>query len=62
MLHLAQGFADRGLKTDLVLAEAEGDYLNQVPANIRIVDLQSKFPVVLSKTMALQRHLQREQP
>jgi glycosyltransferase involved in cell wall biosynthesis len=62
MLHLAQGFADRGLKTDLVLAEAEGDYLNQVPANVRIVDLQSKFPVVLSKTMALQRHLQREQP
>ncbi len=62
MLHLAQGLADRGLKTDLVLAEAEGDYLKQVPTNVRIVDLQSKFPVVLSKTMALQRHLQQEQP
>ena len=62
MLHLAQGFADRGLKTDLVLAEAEGDYLKQVPANVRLVNLKSKFPVVLSKTRALQRHLQREQP
>ena len=62
MLHLAQGLADRGLKTDLVLAEAEGDYLKQVPANVRLVNLKSKFPVVLSKTMALQHHLQREQP
>ncbi len=62
MLHLASGLADRGLKIDLVLAEAEGDYLDQVPAGIRIVDLQSKFPVVLSKTLALRRYLQREQP
>ena len=62
MLHLAQGFADRGLKTDLVLAEAEGDYLKQVPANVRLVNLKSKFPVVLSKTRALRLHLQREQP
>jgi glycosyltransferase involved in cell wall biosynthesis len=62
MLHLAGGLADRGIKTDLVLAEAEGDYLDQIPSNVRVVDLQSKFPVVLSKTFALQRYLQREQP
>lgn len=62
MLHLASGLAERGLKTDLVLAEAEGDYLDQVPSNVRVIDLQSKFPVVLSKTLALSRYLQREQP
>lgn len=62
MLHLAQGLAERGLKTDLVLAEAEGDYLDQIPPEVRLVDLKSKFPVVFSKTLALQRYLQREQP
>jgi glycosyltransferase involved in cell wall biosynthesis len=62
MLHLAHGLAERGIKTDLVLAEAEGDYLEQVPSDVRLIDLKSKFPIVLSKTLALQRYLQREQP
>jgi glycosyltransferase involved in cell wall biosynthesis len=62
MLHLAQGLAERGLKTDLVLAEAAGDYLEQVSPDVRLVDLHSKFPVILSKTFALQKYLQREQP
>ena len=62
MLHLAQGLAERGLKTDLVLAEAEGEYLTKVPANVRLVDLKSRSPVVLSKTLALRRYLQQEQP
>nr|WP_315889715.1 glycosyltransferase [Kovacikia minuta] len=62
MLHLAQGFADRGIKTDLVLAQAEGAYLSQVPSSIRIVDLNAKSPVIVSKTLALRRYLQQEQP
>ncbi len=62
MLHLAQGLAERGFPTDLVLARAEGDYLSHVPASIRVVDLQSRFPVIMSKTIALRRYLQQEQP
>ncbi len=62
MLHLAEGFAERGIKTDLVLAEAEGDYLELVPSSVRIVDLKSTFPVVVSKTVALKRYLQHENP
>ncbi len=62
MLHLAQGFADRGFKTDLVLAETKGAYLDTVPSSIRIVDLNARSPLLVSKTLALRRYLQREQP
>ncbi|MBW4420107.1 MAG: glycosyltransferase [Myxacorys californica WJT36-NPBG1] len=62
MLHLAQGFAERGIKTDLVLAEAEGDYLELVPSSVRVIDLKSTFPVVVWKTVALSRYLQHENP
>lgn len=62
MLHLARGLADRGYTVHLVLAEAEGAYLDQVPSNIQIVDLQSRTPVLLTKTLALQRYLQEERP
>lgn len=62
ILQLAQGFAERGLKIDLVLAKAEGSYLTKVPADVRVIDLKSKFPVVLSKTLALLRYLRRERP
>ena len=41
MLTVAHGLADRGEKVDLVLANAVGDYLDQVPDSIRIVDLSS---------------------
>lgn len=62
MMHLAQGFAERGLKTDLVVAEAEGAYLSKIPAGVRLVDLQARSPVVVSKTFALRRYLQQERP
>jgi glycosyltransferase involved in cell wall biosynthesis len=62
MLHIAQGFAAQGMQVDLVLAEARGAYLNQVPPSIRIVDLQAQFPVLLSKTLALHRYLRQKQP
>lgn len=62
MLHLAEGLAEQGYPTDLVLAQAEGDYLASVPASIRIIDLQARSPVIVSKTLALRRYLQQEQP
>lgn len=62
MLYLAIGFAKRGWKVDLVLAEARGAYLDLVPPEVRIVDLKAKFPVLITKTLALRRYLQIEQP
>ena len=62
ILQLAQGLAERGLKIDLVLAKAEGSYLKKVPADVRVIDLKSRFPVVLSKTLALLRYLRQERP
>ncbi len=62
MLHLAQGLAERGFKTDLVLAETKGAYLDTVPSAIRIVDLKARSPLIVSKTLALRRYLQQEQP
>ncbi len=62
MLHLAEGLAERGLTVDLVLAETKGAYLNDVPDHIRVVDLEARSPVLLTKTLALRRYLREEQP
>jgi len=62
MLRLAQGLANLGLKVDLVLAKTEGAYLTKVSANVRIIDLKSKSPVILFKTFALRRYLQQQKP
>jgi glycosyltransferase involved in cell wall biosynthesis len=60
MLNLAQGIARRGYAVDLVLARAEGPYLADVPASVRVVDL--KAARVLSGLPALIRYLRRERP
>ena len=39
MLNLAHGLADRGYAVDLVLAQAEGPYLTEIPKSVRLVDL-----------------------
>jgi len=62
MLHLTAGIAKRGIKTDLVLAKAEGEYLKKVPPQVRLINLNSHFPVIAQKTLALSRYLQRKQP
>jgi glycosyltransferase involved in cell wall biosynthesis len=62
MLHLAEGFAQAGLKTDLVVAEAEGAYLEMLPPGVRLVNLQARPPIVVSKTLALRRYLQQARP
>ena len=62
MLHLAQGFAERGFKVDLIVAQARGAYLSKVPDQVRLVDLKAKTPVIVTKTLALKQYLKREQP
>lgn len=62
MLHLAAGFANRGINVDLVVARAAGAYLSKVPDNVRLVNLDARSPVFLFKTLTLKRYLQQEQP
>ena len=59
-VNLAQGFAERGLKVDLVLAKAEGPYLSRVSSKVRVVDLRAKR--VLYSLPALVQYLRRERP
>ena len=59
-LTLAEGFLERGLKVDLVLARAEGPYLEQVHPHVRIVDLQAQWmPSSLPK---LVKYLRQNRP
>ncbi len=60
MINLARGFAERGLKVDLVLAKAEGPYLSQLPKEVRMVDLETKR--VLYSLPGLVHYLRRERP
>ncbi|MBW4647424.1 MAG: glycosyltransferase [Kastovskya adunca ATA6-11-RM4] len=62
MLNLAQGFAEKGLKVDLVLTKAVGAYLTKIPPGVRVVDLGAKKLVFMSKLLALRRYLRQEQP
>lgn len=62
MLHLAAGIAKRGIKTDLILAKAEGEYLQKVPPEVRLINLNSPSPVFFWKTLNLRQYLQQEQP
>lgn len=41
MLNLATGFANQGMNVDLVLVQSIGEYIEQVPANLNIVKLNS---------------------
>jgi glycosyltransferase involved in cell wall biosynthesis len=60
MLKLAAGIATRGYAVDLVLARAEGPFLAEVPASVRLIDLKARR--VLTSLPALVRYLRREQP
>jgi len=60
MLNLAQGMAERGYTVDLVLAQAKGPYLAQVPESVRLVDLRAWR--TLASLPALMRYLRRERP
>lgn len=60
MVTLANGFAASGKRVDLVLARAEGPYLTEVAADVRIVDLDKGR--VLASLLPLARYLRRERP
>jgi glycosyltransferase involved in cell wall biosynthesis len=58
--NLAQGLIDQGLKVDLVLCRKWGRFLDKVPHEVRIIDLQA--PRMLLSIFALTRYLKQEQP
>lgn len=60
MVALANGFADRGHRVDLVLVEAKGRYLPEVSHRVNIVDLRQRR--VLASVGPLSRYLRRERP
>lgn len=57
---LAQGFADRGVAVDVVVATAVGPNLEQVPPAARLVDLSAGRVIV--SLPRLVRYLRRERP
>jgi glycosyltransferase involved in cell wall biosynthesis len=60
MAKLAAGIADRGFDVDLVLSDASGHYLAEVPPEVRIVNLHAGR--VLASLPGLVRYLRRERP
>jgi glycosyltransferase involved in cell wall biosynthesis len=65
MLNLASGLIDSGYAVDLILAQAEGPYLNDVPSSVRLVELNKKHlstQRTLSSLPSLVRYIQREHP
>lgn len=64
-LTLAQDFARKGHKVDLVLAHAEGMLLNLIPAGVRVVDLKAarwQPMLALSAIHGMIAYLKRERP
>jgi glycosyltransferase involved in cell wall biosynthesis len=59
-INLAEGFAGRGVPTDLVAVRAEGEFAGQVPAGVRLVDLDASR--VILGVPALATYLRRERP
>jgi len=60
MVTLANGFAQRGHRVDLVLAKAEGPYRSEVSARVNVIDLNRSR--VLASLLPLALYLRRERP
>jgi len=60
MLNLAHGLAERGHAVDLVLAQAEGPFLAEVPRSVRVRDLKASRAI--TSLPALVRYLRAERP
>jgi len=60
MLTLAAEFAARGYAVDVVLASAEGEYLDSVPTAVHLVDLRATRP--LTAIPGLVRYLRAHRP
>lgn len=59
-LNIARELANRNIPTDLVLANAVGEYMNEIPDTVRVVDLASSG--VIKSIPRLVRYLRRERP
>jgi glycosyltransferase involved in cell wall biosynthesis len=57
---LAEGLVRRGFDVDLVLAAAKGPRLEEIPAEVRLVDLRARR--VVGSLPGLVRYLRREKP
>jgi glycosyltransferase involved in cell wall biosynthesis len=65
MLALGEGLAEKGNIVNLVLAQAEGPYLAEIPASLRMVELNARHRTglrTLASLPALVRYLRRERP
>lgn len=64
MLTLAEGFAERGLKVDIVVLKAKGDALKWLPSKARVIELQceNRGLYKLWYLWSLTRYLQKVQP
>jgi glycosyltransferase involved in cell wall biosynthesis len=60
MANLAGALAGRGHRVDLVLRRVAGHFLKEVPATVRIVDLQARLPALAPVPIA--RYLRRARP
>ncbi len=60
MLNLAHGIADCGYPVDLVLAQAEGEFLSEVRKPVHIVDLKASR--ALTSLPSLVQYLRNQQP
>ena len=60
MVNLLRGMTDAGIPVDLILAEAEGPFLTDVPASVRVIDLGVSH--VRHAIWPLVRYLRRERP
>lgn len=60
ILKLAKGFVQCGYSVDLVLAQAEGPYLSQVPQAVRIINLKASRTLLCLP--ALVQYLRQTQP
>ena len=61
IVNLMQDFVKKGLKVDLVLNKLAGDYLTQVPSEVRIVNLDAPLPF-RHGIPKLASYLKKEQP
>jgi glycosyltransferase involved in cell wall biosynthesis len=60
IVNLVQGITERGIPVDLVLAAAEGVFLEQLPAAVRLVDLRARR--LIRSLGPLTSYLRRERP
>ena len=60
MLNLAEGLSHIGLKVDLVLVQATGEYVDKIPPQLNLVTLGQKR--LIQAVPVLRRYLQEHQP